>query len=193
MDFTYILDIFVKTAHAATEVATETEKASGIGTLGLNWKLFVAQLFNFAVIVAILYKWVFKPVGLKLQERSEKIGKALKDAEDIEKQKLEFEVWKQQSTQEAKREAAEIITAAQKEATTAKDSILSQTKQEQAKIVSQAKLQIETEQKQALDQAKGQVADLVTNAAEKVIRSKLDDKKDKELVTQAIKEAEEGA
>ena len=191
MDFTNILEIFVHTAHAATEVAGETEKASGIATLGLNWKLFAAQLFNFAIIVAVLYKWVFTPVGKKLQERHEKVNRALKDAEDIEKQNTAFETWKQQAIQEARKEAAEIVAGAQKDATSAKDAILSQTKQEQAKLVSEARSRIENEQKQAMQQAKSEVADLVTLAAEKVIRAKLDDKKDKELITQAIKEAGE--
>ena len=193
MDFTNLLEIFINTAHAATETAGEAEKASGIGTLGLNWKLFAAQLFNFAIIVGVLYKWVFTPVGKKLQERHEKVNRALKDAEDIENQKTEFETWKQQAIMEARKQAAEIVAGAQKEAGTVKDSILAQTKQDQAKILSQAKAQIATEQKNALEQAKAEVADLVTTAAEKVIRTKLDDKEDKELINQAMKEAGEDA
>ncbi len=191
MDLLNILDIFIKTAHAATEAAGETEKVSGIGRLGLDWKLFIAQLFNFAVIIAILYKWVFKPVGKKLQERSDKIDKALKDAADIESQKIEFDEWKQQSMQDARKEASEIISKAEMEAVAEKEKILAMTKEEQSKILRQTKAQIQSEQKQAVEEAKAEVADLVTTAAEKVLRSKIDEKKDKELIAGAIKEAQE--
>src|SRR3989344_1771355 len=75
----------------ATQQAAEHAGESGgaIGTLGLNWKLFIAQLINFSVIMFILWRWVFRPVGGALESRRKKIEESVAKAETIEKQMQE--------------------------------------------------------------------------------------------------------
>lgn len=167
--------------------AQETAAApSPVAVLGLNWQLFVAQLVNFAVILFILWKWVFTPVAKKLQERTDKIEKAMKDAASTEKEKLEFAVWKEEEMKKTRQEAGGIISQAQKDATTTKDDILRQAKEEQLKLAEQTRKQIEQEKNMALQSAKTELADLVTSATEKILRQKLDDKKDKELIKDSL-------
>ena len=78
--------------------------------MNINLKLFIAQLVNFAVVLGILWKFVFTPVANKLQERTDKIEKAMKDATGTEKEKQEFAVWKQQEMTKARTEAGGIIS-----------------------------------------------------------------------------------
>ncbi len=178
-----LIELFIPIAQAA-----EAEKSSGVlGTLGVNWKIFLAQLFNFAIIVFILSKYVFKPIGKKLLERSEKIDIALKDAADIEKQKLEFEAWKIQAIIQAKQEASEIILQAQGQAETEKREILNKIKAEQEQIITQAKFQIGAEQKKAEQEVTNYVADMVVSATEKILKEKLDPKKDRDLIENSLK------
>lgn len=180
--------IFITVAHAA-ETATTTESSGGvIGTLGINGQLFIAQLINFAIILFVLWKWVLTPVAKKLQERTEKIEKSLNDADRIENEKHTFEQWRQEEMSKTRKEASGIITTAQTEAGKAKEQIIQQTKEEQSKLVEQARVQIEQEKNQALSSAKAELADLVTTATEKILRRKLDDKKDAELVKESISE-----
>lgn len=177
----------ISIAHAATEAA-ETEASSGgvLGTLGINWMLFLAQLINFSIVLWVLWKFVFGPVGQKLEERRLKVDKALKDAADVEKQKAEFEAWREDEMRKARHQAAETLAAAQKEAVAQKDKLLTETKAEQDKMAKQAREQIKLEQEKALSEIKTQVAELVTLAAEKVIRQKLDTKQDQELIKKSI-------
>lgn len=163
-----------------------TQSTSPVAVLGLNWQLFVAQLINFAVILFILWKWVFTPVAKKLQERTDKIEKAMRDANTTEKEKQEFAVWKEAEMRKTRQEASGIITAAQVDATKAKDEILKQSKEEQLKLVEQAKKQIEQEKNLQLQSAKSELADIVTQAAEKILRKKLDEKSDKELIKDSL-------
>ena len=188
MDFHHISQIFVHTAYAATEAATETAEGSGgvSGTLGLNWKLFAAQLVNFGILLVVLWKFVFIPVAKKMQERTSKIDKSLKDAQDIEVQKKQFAEWKDQEMAKARKQAAEVITASQTEAGKVRQQILDQAKAEQEKLVKQAKEQIASEKNQALSDIKSQVADMITGAAEKILRKNLDAKADKEFIEESL-------
>lgn len=177
--------IFISIAHAAEEGAASE---GGAAVLGINLKLFIAQLINFAVVLGILWKFVFTPVANKLQERTDKIEKAMKDATSTEKEKQEFAVWKQQEMTKARTEAGGIISQAQSEAGKVKEDILKQAKDEQLKLVEQSKKQIEQEKAQALQSAKSELADIITTATEKILRQKLDDKKDKELIKESLKD-----
>jgi F-type H+-transporting ATPase subunit b len=88
-----------------------------------------------------------------------------------------------------RQEAAGIITQAKQEAEGVKASILDQAKAEQSRIVQQAQAQLENEKQKALNEIKGQIADMVVSASETILREKLDDKKDKQLIEQALQKA----
>ena len=71
--------------YAATEAARETEAATGpIGALGINLKLFIAQLINFAVILLVLWRFAYKPLLAIMKERQKKIEDSLDNAKKIE-------------------------------------------------------------------------------------------------------------
>ncbi len=178
--------LLISTAHAAEEVAHEAAATGGIGTLGLNAKFFIAQLVNFGILLLIFWKLILPKVVTALQNRSERIEQALKDAANTEKEKREFEVWKNAEMSKARQEASSIVIMAQTEAGKAKQVIVDQTKTEQQKLVDQAKAQIESEKNKALQEAKGELADLVTNATEKILRKKLDSKTDQELIKESL-------
>lgn len=176
-------EIFNSVVYAAEEAAS-----GGVaGTLGLNLTYFIGQLITFSVVLFILWKFVFGPVAKKLQERTDRVEKAMNDADRIKKEKEEFEHWRQEEMNKARKEASEIVNKSQTDATKVRDEVLHKTKEDQQKLIDQAKVQIEQEKNQALSSAKAQLADLVTTAAEKILKSKLDDKKDAELVKETLK------
>ncbi len=178
---------FVHIAHAASEAAAVEAETGVLGTLGINWKLFLAQLLNFSIVLFVLNRYVFTPVGKKLEERRLKIEKALQDAEDIEKEKQEFEKWKNEAVAAANKKASEIVLLAQDEASKEKAEALLKTKQEQEQVVRQAKDKIEEEKKKSIQEAKGEIAGMVTTATEKILMEKITDKKDKELIEKTVK------
>lgn len=189
MHFSDIITQIVPIAHAASSAAAEAggEASQGvIGTLGISWKLFLAQLVNFSIILFVLWKWVFKPVASKLTERSEKIAVALKDAEDIEKEKTYFMQWKTDEISKVKEEAYNIIVEAKKEAEKVKAQILEQTRLEQNEIVKLAKSEIHQETEESVKVIKQEIAGLVVNATERILHEKLDPAKDKQIIKKAL-------
>lgn len=187
-----IVQLLIPVAQAVTEatpVAGEVAKTSGgvLGTLGIDWRYFIAQLVNFGLVLFVLWKWVLTPVAKKLTERSEQIEQSMLDATSTKREKEEFAVWKEQEMTKTRQEASSIITTAQKEATASKDEILLRAKEDQLKLVEQAKRQIEQEKTAQLQSAKAELADIITSATEKILKAKLDEKKDKELIKESLK------
>lgn len=173
-------------AETAGETSSEGTLGGIVGTLGINWKLFVAQLINFAVLLFVLWKWVFTPVAKKLTERTQKIEQSLKDAKRIEQEKQDFSQWREEELSKAKKQAAEIVSRASQEAQKVKDEMLRQTKLEQEHLVLQTKQQIESEKQKALAEAKSQIASVVALATEKILRKKLDEKEDRRLIHESL-------
>ncbi|MBI2990166.1 MAG: F0F1 ATP synthase subunit B [Candidatus Magasanikbacteria bacterium] len=187
---------FIDIAYAASEASAKAAEYGGgaelepsgiAGSLGLDLKLFIAQLINFAIVLFILWKFVFKPVASKLSERTEKIEKALKNADLMSKEKESFGVWKKQEMVETKKQAAEIIAVARVEAEGAKEQALFDTKEEQKKLVAQAKVLIEKEKDKALREAKSEIGEMVILATEKLLGQKCDEKADRKLVSELVK------
>lgn len=190
MDLPSIAHLLFPIAHAAEEAAHETAaNPSIVGMFGLDWKLFIAQLVNFGIVLFVLWKWVFRPVAKALTARTEKIEKSLADAQQITQDKETFETWKNAEISKVRVEASQIITEAKQQAEGARQEILDKAKQEQAQVLLQTKNQLETEKQKALSEVKGQIADIVVTASETILREKLTDKKDQELIKQALQQA----
>ena len=47
-----------------------------IETFHLDWKLFLAQVVNFTIVVFVLWRFAFKPLAKNLAERTRTIEKA---------------------------------------------------------------------------------------------------------------------
>ncbi len=178
---------------AATEVTTqaaETHEASGgiLGTLGIDLKLFIAQLVNFAIVLLVFWKWVLPPLTKALSDRQTKIESALKNATYMEDEKQKFEDWKKKEIQKVRTEAEKVMKMSSDTAEKIRQETVTEAQAQASKLIEQSKSAIEFEKKKMLQEVKASVAELVTSATEKVIRAKLDTKKDHELVSNSVKE-----
>lgn len=181
--------------NAGEQVAAETdheataEENSGIvGLFGLNWKLFLAQLINFGIILFVLWKWVWGPVTKGLADRTAKIENSLQEAEKISKDREDFDSWKQGEIATVRREAAGILTEAKQSAEHLRKQSLEQTKAEQEKFVAQTQAKLQQEKENLINEAKQEIASLVVQSTELILREKLSPKKDQELIDKALKQ-----
>lgn len=171
-----------------TEHAEEKADDSIVGMFGINWKLFIAQLINFGIVLFVLWKWVWKPVTSNMEARTKKIEDSLLNADQINKDKEEFEQWRNTEMTKARTEATEIISTAKQQAEKVKAEILESAKTEQAAVIDRAQQELTQQKVKMLEEAQGELANLVIAASEKLIRSKLDSKSDQKLINQALKD-----
>lgn len=172
----------------ANAASTAIEDPSLVGMFGINWKLFLAQLINFGIVLFVLWKWVWKPVTANMEERTRKIEESLINAEKISKEKNEFAAWKEAEISKARQEATAIIGEAKIQAESVRNQILEQAKQEQQALLEKGAKELAQQKAQAIADAKSELADLVVSATEKLIREKIDKNIDQKLITQAMKE-----
>jgi len=158
-----------------------------INTFHIDPKLIIAQVVNFAIVLLVLYKFAYKPILKMLNDRTKKIEKGLKDAEDANKKITELENRDKEMLVEAKKETQKIIASAENTAKKNKDEIIAEAKSQAEKILQEAKKKIEDEKVKMISEIKAEVSGLVVAATEKIIGEKLDSHKDKELIDKAIR------
>ncbi|MBI4050244.1 MAG: F0F1 ATP synthase subunit B [Candidatus Doudnabacteria bacterium] len=158
-----------------------------IGTLGLNWKLFLAQLVNFGVVLFILWRWVFKPVGGALEGRRQKIEKAVRDAEEIEKRMAEVAQTTENKISKARAEADGLMAKAEKQAADIREQTVAAARIEAERMLAGTRETIENEKDKMFKEVREEVAALTVMAAEKILRQEMKPEKQKELTAEALK------
>lgn len=157
-----------------------------IKTFHIDWKLIIAQLVNFAIVLFVLKRYAYGPVLKMMTERSDKIEKGIKDAEHAHKKLAEIAEKEQEVLVEARKQASEIIAAAEAVALKNKDEIIAESKQQAEKLLADAAKKIEAEKNQMMQEVRTQIADLVVAATGKVIDEKMTGEHDRTIINNAI-------
>jgi len=182
--FSHILHLIIPVAHAAESTGSSPSVTE---LFGLNWKLFLAQLINFGVVLFVLWKWVFGPIGAKLQERTDRIEKSLQQAREIEEKHKAAEAARMAEIERARKEANEIVDRAQAAANQTKEQILAEAKQSAEKLLAQTKQQLADEKNKLMREVREEAAGLVVLATEKLLREKIDQQKDQHIIKESLK------
>ena len=158
-----------------------------IETFHIDWRLFIAQIINFAIVFSVLYWFAFKPLGKIMAERTSKIEKGLEDAKKVEEKLSQTKEEFNKALAEAKKQANIILEKAGIDADARKQEMIVRAKEEIGQIINQEKQKMQAEKAQTLKEIKKEVADLVIAAVEKVLGEKIDEKKDREMIKKMIK------
>ena len=184
MAFTQLLTNFASEAgHSATE------KASALDTLGIDPKQLVAQIIAFGILVLILAKWVFPVLIRAIDERQARIEQSLNAAKEAEAKTAEAQEQIDKLLKDARRESADIVATAHKEATAMVEEAETRAQKKAEHIVSEAKTQLDAEVLKARTALAKETKALVADATEKIIGEKLTAASDEKLIEAALKGA----
>jgi F-type H+-transporting ATPase subunit b len=153
---------------------------------GLDWKILLAQLINFAILVAVLYKFGYKPIFKILDDRKKKIDEGLENAALAEKKINSVLEEEKNIIKNAKIEAAAILEKTKEDVEESRKRELIKTREEIGKIINQEKENMRQEKAEVLRDIKKEVSDLVVSALEKVLEEKVDGKKNEEIIKKAV-------
>ena len=155
--------------------------------LGLDYKLIIAQVVNFVLLLVILQRLAYKPVLKMLKDRTDKIDKSLKQAKKIEEELKNTEETKLAEIKKAKEEAQEIIKEAYETSEKRTQESIERTKFKTQEIVEKAKQEIKTEKESSVQEAKKEIADISILIAKKIIGKNIDENKEKDLVDDVLR------
>ena len=154
-----------------------------------DFGLLVWMTLIFAIVFFVLAKWGFPAITNMVGKRADRIEESITKAHEAEQQLSEMAERHAAMIEETKAEQDRIL----KEASKAREAMVSQARQEAqdeaSKILQQARTQIAAEKESAMRDIRGQVADLSVDVAEKILRDKLSDSKTQmDLISRMVDE-----
>jgi len=155
--------------------------------LGINWKLFLSQAFNFAILLAALTFFVYKPLMKIIDERAKKIKEGLEKAEEADTRLKEVDEIAKERIKEAEGKSVKIIKLTAQKAKILEQDMLEKMEAKQKQIVldneKMAKKQKEEAEKQILENSVNLVKELIVKTV------KLNPKDiDEKLIKKAVDE-----
>jgi F-type H+-transporting ATPase subunit b len=157
-----------------------------LNALGVDWRILIAQLVNFFLLLFILKKILYKPMISFLEDRENKIKKGLENAEKYEKNLIALDIDREKMFKETQKDAQKFINHAVQEGQVIKDEIITNARDESKKILAKTKLQVEEQKDQMIDEVKNDLVDLISLSLERVANKKAD-KNDKEYIEDLLK------
>ncbi len=158
-----------------------------ITALGLDLRILLAQLVNFAILIFVLWRFAYKPIFNILEERRKKVEKGIEDSEEASRRLSEADIHKKQVIAEARQEANNIIEEAKKKAEIRYQEIIAKSHSDIQTIIDDEKEKIALERSNAIRDVKAEATEMISLALSKILEEKLDEKKDAELIARAVK------
>lgn len=180
--------MFIEVVQAATKAVESENAANGVlGSLGLNWKIFIAQLINFAVVIFVVRQFIYRPLLEAMHKRTKKIEQGIANAQEYEQKLKKWDSQQQLAREKIKTEMKKMYQTAENEALQTKAELFIAAKTEAQKILTRAKEELQEEKEKTLRETKNQAAELVAEAVAKIIKEKITTTKDEALISEKLK------
>jgi F-type H+-transporting ATPase subunit b len=149
-------------------------------------KTLIIQSINFGLLLAVLWRFLYRPLLAKMQERTEAIRKSLEEAQAARAEAQRERESHAAKIQAALAEAQAIRAAALKEAADEQRRLVEAARGEAARLVESAKAELEQDVRRARQELRREVSDLAINVAEQLIKKSLRDEDHRRIVEDAI-------
>lgn len=160
-----------------------------LGTLGINAKLFFAQLVNFTIVLFVMWRWVYRPLVRMMDARAKDIAEGLEHAKRADARLIEADAEKARIVEAAHAEAHAVLEETRAHVEAMRREQRERATQEMEQVAKEARAAIATERQAAFDTLKQDVAELVALSTAKVAAG-LDANAQRQLIARAITEIE---
>jgi F-type H+-transporting ATPase subunit b len=150
--------------------------------LGINLGFFLVQVFNFVILLIILYGWAYKPILKALEDRKQRIAQGLEDARIAAEARANAERAAEKVIADAQADAVKRVREATERAEQATADVRSAAEADAQRIRQAAAEEAVAERNRVLGDLRSQVAALAIAAANKVIGEALDEKRQRTLI-----------
>jgi F-type H+-transporting ATPase subunit b len=157
----------------------------GGGLINID-KSLIIQAINFAILLFVLHRLLYKPLLAKMEERSGAIKRSLDEAQAARAEAARQQEENAARLKTAYAEAASIREQALKEAGEEQRRLVEAARAESQRMIEAAKAQLEADVRKAREDLRREVSDLAVGIAEKLIRKSLRDEDHRRIVDDAI-------
>ena len=159
-----------------------------LDALGISLPKLIFTIVNFAILLFILAKFLYKPFLNILRTRRESIRSALENAEMTNRKADEKMASYERKIAGAEEEGREIIRNSNRRAKEQAAAIIEEANEEAAQILEKARLEIEREKQHAAADMREQVGSLALLVAEKIMEREIEVNGQEEILDQVIRE-----
>ena len=149
----------------------------------------VVEAVNLLIVMLMLKKFLCKPVNAVLEQRQAEIGGMYQKAEDAQKEAQALKQAYDERMSGARKEADELIVAAQDSARRRGDEIVEDARDEAVLLRRRAEEDIELQKRKALREGRDELADMAVDIAGKVVEREVTREDHDRLVEEFIKSA----
>ena len=161
----------------------------GFASLGINLPLLVVFIINFIVLFVLLRIFLYKPVLKMLDERAKRTAEAMEQAEATKKEYEQARVEVQKQIEQGRQEAQAILTQAMQVGERLKEESRQEAQKQAQVIVDRTRTELETERDKIVGDLRREFVDISISAAEKVIKETLDKEKHRKLIEETLQES----
>jgi F-type H+-transporting ATPase subunit b len=159
--------------------------AEGAGLITVNASLII-QIVNFLILLAVLYRFLYRPLVGALEGRSAAIKQQLAEAqaarEEAQRQLADFETRLRASQAEAQKAREQAL----REAAETRERLTAEARAEASRLVESAQAQIAQEVRRAKAELRQEVGQHAIQIAERLIKKSLRDDDHQRLVDEAL-------
>ncbi len=152
--------------------------------LGINPIILLSQIVNFVALAFLLRRFAYKPLLDLLDKRRERIEKGLEDAHVAKEARANAENERQKILEAARTEAQSILAEANRRGDAQVAQVLEQAREQAQRILEDARDEVQAERDRMLGQMRGHIAALSIAAAGQIIDEKLDERRQRQLVSE---------
>lgn len=161
----------------------------GFASLGINLPLLVVFVVNFIILFVLLRLFLFKPVLKMLDERAERTREAMELAEATKKEFEQARETVEKQIEKGRQEAQAIIAQAVQVGERLKEESRQEARKQAQAIVDRTRAELEAERDKILGDLRREFVDIAIAAAEKVIKETLDKEKHRKLIEETLRES----
>ena len=154
---------------------------------------FLAQICNLMIQLVIFKKFLLKPIKQVIADRKAKADSEIADAQKLRTEAEAMKAEYEQSLQNARTEANQIVATAQKTATARSEEIVGEARAQAAALKQKAEADIAQERKKAVNEVKDEIGGIAMEIASKVVEREISEKDHKDLIDEFIKNVGEAS
>jgi len=161
----------------------------GFASLGINLPLLVVFVANFIVLLVMLRLFLYKPVMKVLDERAKRAREAIELAEATKKEYDQAKDEVQKQIEKGRQEAQAIIGQAMQVGERLKEESRQEAAKQAQVIVDRARSELGAERDKMVGDLRREFVAISIAAAEKVIKETLDRERHRKLIEETLQES----
>jgi len=161
----------------------------GFASLGINPSLLFVFVINFIILYFLLRIFLYKPVLKMLDERARRTKEGMELAEATKKEYEQAKADVQKQIEKGRLEAQAVITQAMQVGERLKEESRQEATKQAQVIIDRARTELEAERDKIVDNLRREFVNISISAAEKVIKETLDKEKHRKLIEETLLES----